>query len=94
MVNRSINMFTLIAMGTGVAYLYSLVATVFPYFFRLLSVKWAERLRYFEAAAQLPRWSCLGRCVELRARSRTGAAIRACSISRRKWPACCEVALA
>ena len=77
-VNRSSNMFTLIAMGTGVAYLYSLVATIFPGIFppafREMDGKPAV---YFEAAAAITTLVLLGQVLELRARSRTGAAIRA-----------------
>ena len=78
LVNRSTNMFTLIAMGTGVAYLYSLVATLFPQIFppsfREMGGKPAV---YFEAAAAITTLVLLGQVLELRARSRTGAAIRA-----------------
>jgi Cu+-exporting ATPase len=78
LVNRSPNMFTLIGMGTGVAYRYSLVATLFPRIF-------PQSLRgmdgypdiYFEAAAAITTLVLLGQVLELRARSRTGAAIRA-----------------
>ncbi len=77
-VNRSTNMFTLIAMGTGVAYLYSLVATlvpgIFPASFREMSGRPAV---YFEAAAAIVTLVLLGQVLELRARSHTGAAIRA-----------------
>jgi Cu+-exporting ATPase len=77
-VNRSTNMFTLIAMGTGVAYLYSVVATIFP---RIFPVSFAEMGGgppvYFEAAAAITTLVLLGQVLELRARSRTGAAIRA-----------------
>ena len=77
-VNRSTNMFTLIAMGTGVAYLYSLVATIlpriFPESFRDMS---GTPPVYFEAAAAITTLVLLGQVLELRARSRTGAAIRA-----------------
>ena len=77
-VNRSTNMFTLIAMGTGVAYLYSCVATLFPGIFppsfRDMSGRPAI---YFEAAAAIVTLVLLGQVLELRARSRTGAAIRA-----------------
>jgi Cu+-exporting ATPase len=77
-VNRSTNMFTLIAMGTGVAYVYSLVATLFPGMFpasfRDMSGSPAV---YFEAAAAIVTLVLLGQVLELRARSRTGAAIRA-----------------
>ena len=77
-VNRSTNMFTLIAMGTGVAYLFSLIATVFPGMFpasfRDMS---GTPPVYFEAAAAIVTLVLLGQVLELRARSRTGAAIRA-----------------
>ncbi len=77
-VNRSTNMFTLIALGTGVAYLYSLVATIlpgiFPASFRGMS---GVPPVYFEAAAAITTLVLLGQVLELRARSRTGAAIRA-----------------
>jgi len=77
-VNRSTNMFTLIAMGTGVAYLFSLVATVapgiFPDSFREMN---GGLPVYFEAAAAIVTLVLLGQVLELRARSRTGAAIRA-----------------
>jgi P-type Cu+ transporter len=77
-VNRSTNMFTLIAMGTGVAYLFSLVATVapgiFPPAFREMS---GTPPIYFEASAAIVTLVLLGQVLELRARSRTGAAIRA-----------------
>jgi Cu+-exporting ATPase len=77
-VNRSTNMFTLIAMGTGVAYFYSLIATlapgIFPPSFREMSGRPAV---YFEAAAAIVTLVLLGQVLELRARSRTGAAIRA-----------------
>ena len=76
--NRSTNMFTLIAMGTGVAYVYSLVATVFPGWFassfRGMSGTPAV---YFEAAAAITTLVLLGQVLELRARRRTGAALRA-----------------
>jgi Cu+-exporting ATPase len=77
-VNRSTNMFTLIAMGTGVAYLYSLVATVFPHIFpaSFLDMSGTPPV-YFEAAAAITTLVLLGQVLELRARSRTGAAIRA-----------------
>jgi Cu+-exporting ATPase len=77
-VNRSTNMFTLIAMGTGVAYVYSVVATLlpglFPPAFREMDGRPAV---YFEAAAAITTLVLLGQVMELRARSRTGAAIRA-----------------
>jgi len=77
-VNRSTNMFTLIAMGTGVAYLFSVAGTVmpgmFPASFRDMS---GTPPVYFEAAAAIVTLVLLGQVLELRARSRTGAAIRA-----------------
>ena len=77
-VNRSMNMFTLIAMGTGVAYLYSLVATLAPGFFPASFGDMTGRPAvYFEAAAAIVTLVLLGQVLELRARSRTGAAIRA-----------------
>ena len=77
-VNRSTNMFTLIAMGTGVAYLYSLVATVFPQIFPAsFRGMDGQPAVYFEAAAVIITLVLLGQVLELRARSQTGAAIRA-----------------
>jgi Cu+-exporting ATPase len=78
LINRSPNMFTLIGMGTGVAYGYSVLATIAPQIF-------PESLRgmggypdvYFEAAAAITTLVLLGQVMELRARSRTSAAIRA-----------------
>jgi len=77
-VNRSPNMWTLIAIGTGTAYLYSIFATLFPGFFPD-----AFRLAdgtvpvYFEAAAVIVILVLLGQVMELRARERTGDAIKA-----------------
>jgi P-type Cu+ transporter len=77
-VNRSSNMFTLIAVGTGVAYLYSLIATVAPGLFPESSRDMRGHPPvYFEAAAAIVTLVLLGQVLELRARSRTGAAIRA-----------------
>jgi Cu+-exporting ATPase len=82
-INRSTNMFTLIAMGTGVAYLFSLIATVFPGRFPASFGGVANGGMngsppvYFEAAAAIVTLVLLGQVLELRARSRTGAAIRA-----------------
>ncbi|HXY08766.1 MAG TPA: copper-translocating P-type ATPase [Terriglobales bacterium] len=77
-VNRSSNMFTLIAAGTGVAYLYSLIATVAPGVFPASSRDMdGSPPVYFEAAAAIVTLVLLGQVLELRARSRTGAAIRA-----------------
>ena len=77
-VNRSLNMFSLIALGTGAAYLYSLVATfapdIFPAGFRGMGGTVAV---YFEAAAVITVLVLLGQVLELRAREQTGGAIRA-----------------
>jgi heavy metal translocating P-type ATPase len=77
-VNRSLNMFTLIALGTGVAWLFSVVATIapglFPPAFRGHDGSVAV---YFEAAAVIVVLVLLGQVLELRARERTGGAIRA-----------------
>ena len=77
-VNRSTNMFTLIAMGTGVAYVYSLIAALFPQIFppSFRGMRGQPDL-YFEAAAAITALVLLGQVLELRARSRTSAAIRA-----------------
>jgi len=77
-VNRSLNMFTLIAMGTGTAFLYSLAAVVFPQLFPgTFRGANGELPVYFEAAAAITTLVLLGQVLELRARSRTSAAIRA-----------------
>ena len=77
-VNRSTNMFTLIAMGTGVAYVYSLIATVLPGIFPAsMRAMGGTPPVYFEASAAIVTLVLLGQVLELRARSRTGAAIRA-----------------
>jgi len=78
LVNRRLNMFTLIALGTGVAYVYSLVAAlapgIFPASFR--DPDGGVPL-YFEAAAVIVTLVLLGQVLELRARSQTSSAIRA-----------------
>jgi len=78
LVTRRLNMFTLIAMGTGVAWVYSVIATVapglFPATFR--SADGAVPI-YFEAAAVITVLVLLGQVLELRAREQTGGAIRA-----------------
>ena len=77
-VNHSTNMFTLIAMGTGVAYVYSLIATVFPQLFPASFRTMGDRPDvYFEAAASITTLVLLGQVLELRARSQTSSAIRA-----------------
>jgi Cu+-exporting ATPase len=77
-VHRSLNMFSLIALGTGAAYLYSVFATfatgMFPAGFREMGGTVAV---YFEAAAVITVLVLLGQVLELRARAQTGGAIRA-----------------
>jgi Cu+-exporting ATPase len=76
-VNRSANMFTLIALGSGAAYLFSVFAMLFP---RLVPVSGGMDGAppvYFEAAAGIVTLVLLGQVLELRARSRTGSALRA-----------------
>ena len=78
LVNRSPNMFTLIGLGTGVAYTYSVVATIAPQIFPAsLRRMGGYPDVYFEAAAAITALVLLGQVMELRARSRTSAAIRA-----------------
>jgi len=76
--NRALNMFTLIAMGTGVAWIYSVVATVAPGIFpdAFRSGDGAVAV-YFEAAAVITVLVLLGQVLELRARERTSGAIKA-----------------
>ena len=75
---RSPNMFTLIAMGVGVAYIFSAVATILPQVFPPSMRKTGGQPEvYFEAAAAIIALVLLGQVLEVRARSRTGSAIRA-----------------
>ena len=77
-VNRSPNMFTLIALGTGTAYAYSVVATIAPGVFPPAMRGHAGEVGlYFEVAAVITVLVLLGQVLELRARSRTSGAIRA-----------------
>jgi Cu+-exporting ATPase len=77
-VNRSLNMFTLISLGMGAAYLFSVVATAAPEIFPLsLRSGMGVVPVYFEAAAVITTLVLMGQVLELRARSKTGAAIRA-----------------
>jgi Cu+-exporting ATPase len=77
-ISRNLNMFTLISIGTGVAWLYSMVATfapnAFPEGFRRMD---GSVPVYFEAAAVITVLVLLGQVLELRAREKTGGAIRA-----------------
>ncbi|TAL16542.1 cadmium-translocating P-type ATPase [bacterium] len=76
--NRSLNMFTLIGLGVGVAYAYSLAATFLPGLFPVsFRGETGEVAVYYEAAAVITTLVLLGQVLELRARSRTGKAIKA-----------------
>jgi P-type Cu+ transporter len=77
-VNRSLNMFTLIGLGVAVAYVYSLIATIVP---QIFPASFRDHMGnvpvYFEAAAVITTLVLLGQVLELRARSSTSAALRA-----------------
>jgi len=75
--NRSLNMFTLIAIGIGAAYFYSAIVMLFPQIFPTSFSAHGKIGIYFEAAAIITVLVLLGQVLELRARSRTGSAIRA-----------------
>jgi Cu+-exporting ATPase len=78
LVNRHLNMFTLIAMGTGTAYLYSVVATLAPGIFPASFLGHGGRPEvYFESAAIIVTLVLLGQVLELRARRQTSSAIKA-----------------
>ncbi len=75
--NRSLNMFTLIALGTGAAYLYSVLALLFPSAIPASFRNMAGELAvYFEPAAVIVTLVLLGQVLELRARSQTSSAIK------------------
>src|SRR6266853_5118136 len=77
-VTRNLNMFTLIGLGVSVAYVFSVVGTIFPGIFPVsFRGQGGEVAVYFEAAAAITTLVLLGQVMELRARSQTGAAIRA-----------------
>jgi len=77
-VNRSLNMFTLIAIGVGTAYVYSVAATLFPNAFpQSFRGHGGEVGVYFDAAAVITTLVLLGQVLELRARSQTSKAIKA-----------------
>ena len=75
-VNRSPNMWTLIGLGTGAAFVYSVVATVAPQVFPASFVSMGRVAVYFEAAAVIISLTLLGQILELKARSQTSAAIK------------------
>ncbi len=76
-VNRSLNMFTLIAVGVGAAYFYSVIAVIAPGIFPSSFRRHGEVDLYFEAAAVIGTLVLLGQLLEAKARSRTGQAIKA-----------------
>ncbi len=75
-INRSPNMWTLIGLGTGVAFVYSVVATVAPQVFPATFVVDGQVAVYFEAAAAIISLTLFGQILELKARSQTSAAIK------------------
>ena len=77
LVTRNLNMFTLIGLGVGVAYAYSVVAKLFPQIFPPSFREDGVVPLYFEAAAAITTLVLLGQVLELKARGRTGAAIKA-----------------
>jgi Cu+-exporting ATPase len=77
LLNRSLNMFTLIALGMGAAWLYSVVATVAPQIFPMAFRMGDAVTVYFEAASVITVLVLLGQVLELRAREHTSGAIRA-----------------
>src|SRR3569832_359922 len=78
LISRNLNMFTLIALGTGVAWTYSVVATVFPHLFpSAFRDKGGLVPVYYEAAAVITVLVLLGQVLELRAREHASGAIRA-----------------
>ncbi len=75
--NRSLNMFTLIALGVWVAYLYSIVAVLFPHSIPAALAMHGQAPLYFEAAAIITTLVLVGQVLELRARGQTSSALRA-----------------
>ncbi|MEO8137698.1 MAG: heavy metal translocating P-type ATPase, partial [Betaproteobacteria bacterium] len=75
-VNRSPNMWTLIGLGTGAAFVYSVVATLAPQLFPVSFMSMGRVSVYFEAAVVIISLTLLGQVLELRARSQTSAAIK------------------
>lgn len=76
-INRSPNMWTLIGLGTGTAYVYSVIATVVPGVFPEAFAAHGRVSVYFEAAAVIISLTLVGQLLELKARSQTSAAIKA-----------------
>ena len=75
-VNRSPNMWTLIGLGTGAAFIYSVVATIAPQIFPASFISMGRVAVYFEASAIIISLTLLGQILELKARSQTSAAIK------------------
>ncbi len=75
-VNRSPNMWTLIGLGTGAAFIYSVVATIAPQIFPDSFISMGRVAVYFEASAVIISLTLLGQILELKARSQTSAAIK------------------
>ena len=75
-INRSPNMWTLIGLGTGAAFVYSVVATIAPQLFPASFIAMGRVAVYFEAAAVIISLTLLGQVLELKARSQTSAAIK------------------
>jgi P-type Cu+ transporter len=75
-IHRSPNMWTLISLGTGAAFIYSVVATVSPQIFPTAFMSMGRVAVYFEAAAVIISLTLLGQLLELKARSQTSAAIK------------------
>ena len=75
-VNRSPNMWTLISLGTGSAFVYSVVATLVPQVFPISFISMGRVAVYFEAAAVIISLTLLGQILELKARSKTSTAIK------------------
>ena len=73
---RSLNMWTLISLGTGAAFIYSVVATVDPQLFPASFISMGRVAVYFEAAAVIISLTLMGQLLELKARSQTSAAIK------------------
>ena len=77
-IERHLNMFTLIALGTGIAYVYSIIALLFPSFFpAAFHGENGEVNLYFEAAAAITALVLMGQVLELKGREKTGSALRA-----------------
>ncbi|WP_410498854.1 heavy metal translocating P-type ATPase [Chitinibacter sp. S2-10] len=76
LVHRSPNMWTLISLGTGAAFIYSIVATIAPQLFPVSFMSMGRVAVYFEAAAIIISLTLLGQMLELKARSQTSAAIK------------------